>query len=86
MAFHVDPVQPWTPVHTVPEWHRNLKSWYVIDRSLAASLDPFPPGGEGGGRAPLLKPYRNHRSQVWTEALCNMVFVSAQKLSGNVWR
>ena len=26
MAFHVDPVQPWTPVHTVP--HRNL-SWYV---------------------------------------------------------
>ena len=47
MAFHVDPVQPWTPVHTVPEWHRNLKSWYVIDLSLAASLDPFPPGGEG---------------------------------------
>ena len=47
MAFHVDPVQPWTPVHTVPEWHRNLISWYVIDLSLAAPLDPFPPGGEG---------------------------------------
>lgn len=53
MAFHVDPVQPWTPVHTVPEWHRNLKSWYVIDLSLAASLDPFPPGGGGGWSGPF---------------------------------
>ena len=30
-------------------------------------------------------PRRNHRSYMWTEALCGMIFAPAQKLSGIVW-